>query len=258
MAGGVSIGMIGGSPLMKAISAAGKVTGNRLPLTKALDGGGGLGGLMSSVIRGGGLQALAANPMAAIGGQLQGAISGAVGSLGSLAGAAGLVSALTGPGGLSGAVGGLLSAGGGLLSGQGVLGMIAHANIAEMAGAALPGNLGIDTVLGPLTSGDLLGQVTDWVPQMAADVLAGALPIQAAIAQVEGHVATIEGIVNASAHALSTVEALAPDIAAVSTMAASFIAAPAEIVGVLEQALPPDVVVLMRESVAGHMAPAPD
>ena len=253
MAGGLSIGIIGGSPLMKVLGAGGKVTGNRLPLTKSLDGGGGLGGLMSSVISGGGLQSIMSNPMGAIAGQLQSAISGAVGGLSAVGGASGLIGALTSSTGLSGAVSGLLSSGNGLLSGQGVLGLISHANIAEMAGSALPSGFGLDAVLGPLNADGLLGRVAGWLPDMVAQVKTGALPVADAVAQVEAHAAAIQGVIDTSSTALFTVAAMAPDIAAVSTIAASFVAAPAEIQAVLERAIPPETIEMMRASVASHL-----
>ena len=248
MAGGI-IGLIGGNPLMKAK----QVIGEYLPLSKSLDGGAGLGSLMSSVISGGGIQALASNPMAAITGQLQTAIGGAAGSLSGVPGASGLVGALTGSGGLSGAAGNLLSAGSGILSGSGIMGLISHANMADMAGSALPGHLGVATVLGPLNAESLVEQITAWLPTMVAQVHAGTLPIDQATAQVAAHTSAIDGIVSASATALATVAAIAPDISAVSTIAATFVSAPPEIQAVLERSMDPATVAIMRASVATHL-----
>lgn len=258
MAGGigglVNIGMLGGSPLMKVR----KVIGEFLPLTKSLDGGA-LGGLMGQLMNGTGLQAILANPLGAIAGQLQGMLGNVVGqltgALGDMAG--GLVSALTGAGGLGGALGGLLDAGAGLLSGQGIMGMIGHANLAEMVGSVLPSALGIDAVLGPLTSGDLLGGIVDAIPGMIGDVIGGVLPIDAAIGAVMDLAGTITGVVDASAHALTTLAGMAPDIAAVSSLGALLVSAPDPIQAVLNTAILPEARTALVEGLAGHVAEDP-
>ena len=250
MAGGlVNIGMIGGNPLMKAK----QVIGEYLPLSKSLDGGAGLGGLMSSVVGGGGLQSIVSNPMGAITGQLQGAIGSAASSLASVQGASGLISALTGAGGLSSATISLLSAGSDLLSGGGIMNLIGHANIADMAGAALPANLGLAMVLGPLNADSVVGQIATWVPAMAAQVQAGTMTVGAATAQVVANTAILNGITSASTTALTTVATMAPDISAVSTIAATFVSAPPEIQAVLERSMDPATAALMRASVATHL-----
>jgi hypothetical protein len=247
--------LLNGNPLMKVK----QVIGEHLPLTKSLDGGAGLDGLVSKVMSGG-LASVIPNPMAAITGQLQGVLGSAAGQItGSLGeGGAGLVSALTGAGGLGGAVSGLASAGNGLLSASGILSVVGHAGVADMAGAALPGGLGIATVLGPLNADAAVGGITQWVPSMVAQVINGTLPVDTAIAQVEAHTATLTGITSASATALATVEAMAPNLAAVSTVAAALVAAPAEIRAVFERAIAPEDLATMRASVAGHSAEPQD
>nr|USU31114.1 hypothetical protein NG677_17450 [Methylobacterium sp. OTU13CASTA1] len=241
--------LLNGNPLMKVR----QVIGEHLPLTKSLDGGAGLDGLVSKVMSGG-LASVIPNPMAVATGQLQGILGNAAGQItGSLGdGGAGLVSALTGAGGLGGAVTGLTSSGNGLLSASCILSVVGHAGVADMAGAALPGGLGITTVLGPLNAEGVVGSIAQWVPTMVAGVIAGTLPVDTAIAQVEAHTATLNGITNASATALATVEAMAPNLAAVSTVAAALVAAPVEIRAVLERAIAPEDLATMRASVAAH------
>jgi len=241
--------LLNGNPLMKVR----QVIGEHLPLTKSLDGGAGLDGLMGKMM-GGGLGAVITNPTAALTGQLQGVIGGAAGQItGALGeGGAGLVAALTGTGGLGAAVTGLASAGNGLLSANGILAVVGHAGITDMAGAALPAHLGIGTVLGPLTADATLADIARWVPTMVAGVTAGTLPVDSAIAQVATHTATLNGITNASTTALTTVEAMAPNLAAVSTVAAALVAAPPAIRSVLERAIAPEDLATMRASVAAH------
>ncbi|MCJ2080748.1 hypothetical protein [Methylobacterium sp. J-090] len=241
--------LLNGNPLMKVR----QVIGEHLPLTKSLDGGAGLDGLMSKMM-GGGLGSIISNPTAAIMGQLQGAIGSAADQItGAMGGnAADLVSALNGSASLGVAATNLSSAGNGLLSATGILAVVGHAGVTDMAGAALPGGLGIDTVLGPLNADAIVSGITQWVPTMVAGVIAGTLPVDIAIAQVEAHAATLNGITNASATALATVEAMAPNLAAVSTVAAALVAAPVEIRAVLERAIAPEDLATMRASVAAH------
>nr|USU32895.1 hypothetical protein NG677_04125 [Methylobacterium sp. OTU13CASTA1] len=247
--------LLNGNPLMKVK----QVIGEHLPLTKSLDGGPGLDGLVSKVMSGG-LASVIPNPTAAATSQLQGVLGSAAGQVtGALGeGGSGLVTALTGAGGLGGAASGLTSAGNGLLSASGILSIVGHAGVADMAGAVLPGGLGIDTVLGPLNADAAVGGITQWVPTMVAQVISGTLPVDTAIAQVEAHTATLNGITNASAAALATVEAMAPNLAAVSTVAAALVAAPVEIRAVLERAIAPEDLATMRASVAGHSAEPQD
>lgn len=253
MAGGISIGtaigIMGGSPLMKVR----QVIGEYLPLTKSLDSGPDLGGLMQKVIAGGGLQAILPNPMQAVTGQLQGAIGQAAGALANVPGASGLISALNGPSGLASAATGLMTAGADLLSGPGVLGMIAHGTMAEMAGDALPPALGIDAVLGPLTAGAAIADMATSIPALVSDVVAGRLNVAAATLEVQVYAIALEQITQGSADALSGLAGMSADIAAVSTVAAAFVSAPPAIAAVLESSMGPDTAALMRASVARHL-----
>lgn len=246
---GTAIGIMGGSPLMKVR----QVIGEFLPLTKSLDGGPDLGGLMQRVIAGGGLAAILPNPMQAVAGQLQGAIEQAAGALAGIPGAGGLISALNGASGLASAATGLMAAGSDLLSGSGVLGMIAHGTMAEMAGDALPAALGIDAVLGPLTAGASLADMATSIPALVSDVVAGRVSIGAAVLEVQGYAVVLDEITQGSADALSGLADLSADIAAVSTVAAAFVSAPPAIAAVLELSMGPDTAAQMRASVARHL-----
>lgn len=248
MAGGI-ISLIGGNPLMKVK----QVIGESLPLTKSLDGGAGLGDMIRDVVSGGGLGSIISNPMGALTGIAQGVIGNAASSLQGVAGAGALIGKLTGSGGLGEALGTLASAGDGLLSGQGILDMVGHANLVDMFGAALPAEFGLDKVVGPLASDALLTGINTAIPAMVQDVMTGTLSVSDAIAQVDAHIADLADVVGGSTNALTTVASNALDIAAVSTVAAATVAAPPEIQAVLQRAVAPEALAIMRASVASHL-----
>ncbi len=248
MAGGI-IGLIGGNPLMKVK----QVIGEKLPLTKSLDGGAGLGDMVKEVMNGGGLQSIVSNPMGALTGALSGQVSGLVGQLSGVAGASGLIEKMTGAGGLIEKLGGLTAAGDGLLSGQGILDQIGHANVMDMFGAALPAGLGLDTVLGPLNADAMLNTISTALPSLVQQVVAGTQTVAAATAIVDGYRMDVAGTALASSFALGAVAEAAPNIAAVSTIAAATVAAPPEIQAVLERAVDPAALATMKASVAKHI-----
>lgn len=247
--GGV-LKLLNGNPLKKCNGTG--VIGEKFPLTKSLDGGAGLGGLMASVMGGGGLGSIIGNPMAAASGQLQGALSGAVGQLTSAmgSGASGLTAAL---GTLSAAAGNVSGAAGGLMSGPGIQDLIGHAGIADMVGSALPANLSLGTVLGPLEAHGLMDAISASVPDLVSSVVNGSMSVPDATAAVEAYADALDGIVAASSNALTTLTKMAPAIAAVSTAAAALVDAPPAIQSVLERAIAPDVLATMRASVAAHL-----
>jgi hypothetical protein len=242
-----------------------------LPIAKMLDGGPGLGGVMSKVLDAGGLQGIMSNPLGAISGQLQGTIAQGLTSLSGLPGVGGLVSSLSGPGGLLDSVSNLTGVAGSLLSGQGVLGMISHTGIADLAGSALPQALGMDKVLAPLFSDSMLSYVDMAVGQTVADVVLGATPVGDAIATVQRFTGAAQAVADGASYALNTVAgfdvlgasaSMAADISAVHSIA-SVVAttvnpdaasnAPQLLAEAFMRSLPLDVVNTMLDSVAQHV-----
>lgn len=249
MTGGlVTLGMIGGAinqPTPEIIS-------EYLPVTKLMSGGGGLGPLMQRVMSGG-LASVVPNPMAALGGQLQGAIGQGLTALQGVPGAGALSTAL---GGLSMSTGGILAAGDALLAGPGALSIMSHANMAAMAGSALPAGAEMGVVLGPLNADAALGQIAAAVPVVVAGVVAGSMSASAAASQIAGHAAELDGIVAASTDALATINDRAPDIAGLHTVAAVFVSGPPEYRAVLERSIAPADQDAIVASLATHVEPA--
>lgn len=265
MSGGlVSLGMIGGLLHLKTP----EIISEYMPIAKMLAGGTGLGGIMQSVMGAGGLQAIMSNPLGATSGQLQGTIAQGLSSLTGLSGVGPLVSSLTGPGGLSGALGNLTNVAGSLLSGQGVLAMVSHSNIADLAGSALPDVLGLSSVVAPLFADGMLSHV-DWaVSDAVSQVVSGSMLVGDAVSLVQGFAGAAQSVADASMFALSTVAGgevfssspgLASDISAVHTLAAVVASAqtvptaPQLLVEALTRGLGSDVIQQMVDSVATHL-----
>lgn len=277
MAGGIALPqalqLISGVPLMKAAS----VFAEKLSITKRLDGGSGLQGLMAQVLKDGNLSSIMQNPMAALTQGIQGQLSGLVSQLSGVTGASGLISALTGSTGLGNALGALQAAGdnlAGLTNGaSGFFSMLSHASTADLAGAALPASAAMNVVTGPLTQGSLLGSLGQTLPQIIGQVVSGGMTPGAATAWVNGQINTLAGIVSGSAGALSYGAQMHPLIATVSSVAGALAIPPtfdangnrqegaaSGFQGVLASIVQPNAAAAIAASLAaqtGHTPPPP-
>lgn len=218
--------LISGVPLQKVAS----VFAEKLSITKRLDGGGGLGGLMAQVLKDGNLSSIMRNPMAALTQGIQGQLGGLVSQLSSITGAAGLISSLTGASGLGNALGVLQAAGdnlAGLTNGaSGFFDMISHAATVDLAGAGLPISAGMNAVTAPLTSGSLLNSIGQNLPQVVAQVVSGSLSPDAALSWVQSQISAIGGVTAGSAAALAYGAQVHPMIATVSSVAGALAVPP--------------------------------
>jgi hypothetical protein len=218
--------LISGVPLQKVAS----VFAEKLSITKRLDGGGGLAGLMAQVLKDGNLSSIMQNPMAALTQGIQGQLGGLVSQLSSITGAAGLISSLTGASGLGNALGTLQAAGdnlAGLTNGaSGFFDMISHAATVDLAGAGLPISAGMDAVTAPLTSGGLLNSIGQNLPQVVGQVVSGSLSPDAALAWVQSQISAIGGVTAGSAAALAYGAQMHPMIATVSSVAGALAVPP--------------------------------
>jgi len=225
MAGGIALPqalqLISGVPLMKV----GTAFFEKLSITKRLDGGAGLQGLMQKVLQDGNLSSVMQNPMASLTQGIQGQLPGLVSQLQGMAGGgpAALISALTGSSGLGNAMGALQASGdnlAGLTNGaQGFFAMLGHANTADMAGAGLPASAAISAVTAPLTQGSFLGSIGQTLPQIVSQVVAGAMAPGDATNYVLGQIATVGSVTAGSAGALAYGAQMHPLIATVSSVA---------------------------------------
>lgn len=230
MAGGVALPqalqLISGVPLMKVVS----VFAEKLSITKRLDGGPGLKGLMAQVLKDGNLSSIMQNPMAALTQGIQGQLGGLVSQLSSVTGASGLVSALTGSSGLGNVLGALQAAGdnlAGLTNGaSGFFSMLGHAATADLAGAALPVSAAMDAVTAPLAQSGLLGSISQTLPQVVSQVVSGAMTPDAATNWVLSQTAALGGIVAGSASALAYGAQMHPLISTVSSVAGALAVPP--------------------------------
>ncbi len=206
-----ALGLIAGSPLAKA----GSVIAEKLPVTKSM-GLGGIGGLLSQVMQDGNLSSIMQNPVAAIAGQVQAQVQGAVAQVqATLGGAgAGLVSALSGAGGIGEAVGALKAAGD-HLSGlgadpQGFFDLLAHGNMVGMLGDGAPAAMGYARAAGPVTSAPVLAQTQAIIDDTVRWAVAGTLAPDAAAALIQQQADTLRAIVADSADAIARGQAAAP------------------------------------------------
>ena len=250
---GQPLKLLGGAPHLKVAS----FIAENLPIAKVLDSGP-IGDLLANVLQNG-PGALMQNPIAAVSGQLQGAIASAANALGAVPGAAGLVSAITGASGLAGAVS-RLSAAADLLSGVtmpgdgqfGLLDVVTHTSITDMLGDALPASMGLDRVLGPLNAGAALGSIATALPGVISNVASGAMSIADATAWVSGQSAALGAISEASATALQSAQDAAHALVSVSS-AAALLATPNEALRALvPMIVQPAFLSTMRGAVASH------
>jgi hypothetical protein len=173
---------------------------------------GDISGILAKVLQEG-PQALLQNPIASITGQLQGQLGGLVSQIQGLSGMGlgGLLSAISGTGGLQSALGNLTGVANSLsgLAGSGpfsLIDAIGHANIVGMLGSAMPANLSIANAMGPVLMGSGLNSMLGQVQGIASAITAGTIDPVAAVAQVTGMTSTINGVLDASAYAFSTVQ----------------------------------------------------
>lgn len=206
-----ALGLIAGSPLSKA----GSVIAEKLPVTKSM-GLGGIGGMLSQVLNDGNLSSIMQNPVAAIAGQVQAQVQGAVAQVQAAlgGGGAGLVSALSGAGGVSEAVGALKAAGD-HLSGlgadpQGFFDLVAHGNMAVMLGADAPSVMSYDRAAAPITSGPVLAETQTLIDQTVQQAISGALDPSAAAVIIQQQTAALQAITAESANAIAMGQAAAP------------------------------------------------
>jgi len=272
---GQNLQLQGGAPLMKAVT----VFVEKLGITKRLDGGPGLQGMMQKVLQDGNLSSVMQNPMAAPMTALQGQINAQVSQLQSMSGGgpSDLISALTGGAGLSNALGQLQASGdnlAGLTNGAtGFFAMLGHANTADMAGPALPADAGIDAVTAPLTQINLLAGIRQALPVLVSQVVSGTTSSDVVTGWVLSKIGTIGGVISGSAAALAYGEQMHPLIATVSSVAGALAVPPtfdahgyrqegvaSGFQGVLQSIVQPDAAEAMAASVAGqiaHIVPPP-
>lgn len=232
MAGGIALPqalqLISGVPLMKVAS----VFAEKLSITKRLDGGAGLQGLMQKVLQDGNLSSVMQNPMASLTQGIQGQLPGLVTQLQGMTGGgpAGLISALTGSSGLGNAMGSLQASGdnlAGLTNGaQGFFAMLGHANTADMAGAGLPTAAAMSAVTAPLEQFGFLASIGMTLPGMVSQVVSGAMAPGDATNYVLGQIATIGSVTAGSAAALAYGAQMHPLIATVSSVAGALAVPP--------------------------------
>ncbi|MET3481534.1 hypothetical protein [Methylobacterium sp. 1973] len=218
---GQNLQLQGGAPLVRAAT----FFVEKLGITKRLDGGPGLQGLMAQVLKDGNLSSIMQNPMAALTQGIQGQLGGLVAQLQGMAGGgpAGLISALTGASGLGNALGALQAAGdnlAGLTNGaSGFFSMLGHAATVDMAGAGLPISAAMEAVTAPLTQAGFLGNLGGILPQVVSQVVGGTMAPDAATNFVLGQIASIGSMTAGSAGALAYGAQMHPLIATVSSVA---------------------------------------
>lgn len=249
MAGGISfpaaLQLLDGQPHKKV----GTAFFERLPLAKVLSGGD-ISSLMPKVLADGNLSSVMGNPMAAATGTLQAQIGQAAQQIQamSIPGASGLISSLTGASGLASAATQFQAAGdnlSGVTNGQtGFYALAGHDSLLSMLGSAAPAALAPSRVLGPVASGDLLGGMTAGLQTMVSALIAGAMTPDAATVWVQQQTIALQGIVSASADALTQGQAIQMQASTVATVS-----------GLV--ALPPGVAATpIQSAIAGFVRPA--
>lgn len=271
MSGGIALPqalqLISGVPLMKVAT----VFAEKLSITKRLDGGPGLQGLMAQVLKDGNLSSIMQNPMAALTQGIQSQLGGLAAQLQNVTGAGGLISALTGSTGLGNALSQLQSAGdnlAGLTNGAtGFFSMLSHASTADLAGTALPSLAAMSVVTGPLTQGGFLTGLGQSLPAVIGQVLAGGMSPDAAASWVTGQINTIASVLSGSAGALAYGAQMHPLIAQVSSIAGALAVPPTfdaagnrqdgaatGFQGVLRSIVQPNAATAMAASLAAQIA----
>jgi hypothetical protein len=195
------------------VKQAKKVVGENLKVSRSLEpymgtGSSPLAGMMKGLVgnvMSGGMGALMENPVGALTGAIGGQLGGLTDQLANVQGAGGLQSAI------SGDLGAALERMGGhtdMMTGQsqatengfGPMQILGHAAMLDSP-FDLPDHIGMDSVLGPLAAGDLMGSIQSGLPALVAKVVAGGDPGLAA-AQVRAWAGTMNGLVDGSVNAL--------------------------------------------------------
>lgn len=149
-----------------------------------------------------GPQALAQNPMGAIGGLLSGQAGQLAGQLGGIPGGEGIAAALAGPGGLQAGLDRLVGTATSLVGLPGGIGafdinsVIGHAGLTSLGN--VPAALGLDRVLGPVFAGDTMGLVQGTLGRIAQSADPSGM-----VGEVLARTATLNGIVDSSIDALT-------------------------------------------------------
>jgi|LULL01.1.fsa_nt_gb hypothetical protein len=249
MAGGISfpaaLQLLDGQPHKKV----GTAFFERLPLAKVLSGGD-VSSLMPKVLADGNLSSVMGNPMAGATGALQAQIGQAAQQIqaAGVPGASGLISSLTGASGLASAATQFQASGdnlSGATNGQvGFYALAGHDSLLSMLGNAAPSALAPSRVLGPVASGDLLGSMTSGLQSMASAVIGGTMTPDAATVWVQQQTIALQGIVAASADALTQGQAIQMQASTVATVS-----------GLV--ALPPGVAATpIQAAIAGFVTPS--
>jgi hypothetical protein len=227
---GQVLGMIGGSPILKA----GKVVIEKLKAAKTTDPGGS-GNVLESLLKNG-PGSVVRNPMGAVNSLMSTNLQSAVTSLAGNGGASGLLSALgsgnpaaalTSVGGatnltdamnqfksMTGAMSGLTNPGTGQV---GLMDMIGHSSVTSGV-PNLPANMSLATVMAPLNMQSSVQAMATSLPQMAAAVNAGTQTAAAATTTVQGYTNQINAALAASAAAVSNVQTMGQTVAGVTMM----------------------------------------
>lgn len=250
--------LIGGHPLSIAL-----VTAQRFPLVKSLVGFASLGSVLPSIANGG-IGAILKNPIAAITGNLQGAVGQALGAVSSLSdqglGLGGITGALNT---LNGALNDLshvtdLMSGIAKVTEDGEFGLadvLSHASAIAGLGGVLPAGLGLDSVLAPLKLGSQLAGFASDLPGIVDRLTDGSLSPADALEIIARMAATVGNAMGVSRVALDAGRTIADAAGTVSLVASALQDAPADLTDVLRTIVRPDALAAMTAVAA---APAPD
>lgn len=254
MVQGQALKIIGGVPILKNLKGS---TNELLKLPKHLDIGN-VGALLQMVMQNG-VGAVLQNPLAAAAGLANTALGNAAASVQSALGDAG------GP--LAGALGSLqssvstASALAGSLSGAAAaagmptnLDLMAHAGLASGFGDALPGALSLSAAAAPLTMAPQIASVAAQAGTIAAAAVSGQMSPADAAAAVAGLQAQIDGVVNGATTAINTLQAQAPQLAAVQSAVACLVpgAMPPELASAMQGCFLPGVLAQVQQIASDH------
>jgi hypothetical protein len=226
--------------------------------------------ILKSVMGGGGIPDLSQmfqNPMAAITSQLNGVAAQAATAATAALGGNAFSTAL---GGLQSAVSGLAGHAAGL-SGNSMSGsfnfmdVVGHSNMVDQLGPELAGQfgMGLDTVLAPAVSGDLLATINSAVSTLQTQVLASSITPSAAAAIVATHTDMVQSIHDASVDALTSMQELTPVIAQISAAAATVMGASSKYAGnpalatFMDLIIQPDAMAAIKAAEAVTFPPLP-
>jgi hypothetical protein len=227
---------------------------------------GDMGGLLGGLLNGGGIGSLLQNPIGSVMGQLQGQLGGMLGQLEGVLGegAGGLSSILGGTNGLAGALGNLkgltngmsgLSGLAGLANGQfGIMDMVGHSGLADMLGSALPAHLSLDVVTQPLRMIGDLTAMAESLPSIAESVISGGMAIPDAIGAISSMTDHVNGVVNASTHAMSTLQGHALSISGAAAAVSMIGRGPPELQDVMTSIIRPSRRAEVLQTIADQVA----